>query len=208
MHTAIPLPVPCKRAPWNKGRLIGQKRPLKPKDVWAIRVRLQLQGAACGFAGTGRVSAIARPYFHSRRSQVKPTPKLKIIIPIKIHTTSGRRHSGGQIGSRRRTRHGIDHGQTSCITGRLSRSKPANTATTAPPPSSAHATSTLLSSELGRAAPQELGLFFGPQQDVGVVEAGLSHGRGPLAMWPGQTRLRLIPGRPRERWSRPRADAA
>src|SRR5712691_9574194 len=30
-------------APWNKGRLTGQKRPLKPKDVWAIRVRLQLQ---------------------------------------------------------------------------------------------------------------------------------------------------------------------
>ena len=44
MHTAIPLPVSCKRAPWNKGILIGQKRPLKPKDVWAIRVRLQLQG--------------------------------------------------------------------------------------------------------------------------------------------------------------------
>jgi hypothetical protein len=30
-------------APWNKGRLAGQKRPLKPKDVWAIRVRLQLE---------------------------------------------------------------------------------------------------------------------------------------------------------------------
>ena len=29
--------------PWNKGRLIGQKRPLKPKDVWAIRVRLQVE---------------------------------------------------------------------------------------------------------------------------------------------------------------------
>ena len=29
---------------WNKGRLIGQKRPLKPKDVWTIRVRLQLEG--------------------------------------------------------------------------------------------------------------------------------------------------------------------
>jgi hypothetical protein len=43
MRTAIPLPVPSNRAPWNKGRLIGQKRPLKPKDVWAIRVRLQLQ---------------------------------------------------------------------------------------------------------------------------------------------------------------------
>ena len=31
------------RARWNKGRLIGQKRPLKPKEVWAIRVRLQLE---------------------------------------------------------------------------------------------------------------------------------------------------------------------
>src|SRR5713226_8464417 len=32
--------------PWNKGRLTGQKRPPKPKDVWAIRVRLQLQRRA------------------------------------------------------------------------------------------------------------------------------------------------------------------
>jgi integrase len=31
------------RTPWNKGRLVDQKRPLKPKDVWAIRVRLQLE---------------------------------------------------------------------------------------------------------------------------------------------------------------------
>jgi hypothetical protein len=28
MHTAIPLPVPCKRAPWNKGRLIGLRVPV------------------------------------------------------------------------------------------------------------------------------------------------------------------------------------
>ena len=32
-----------KNAPWNKGRITGQKRPLKPKDVWAIRIRLQLK---------------------------------------------------------------------------------------------------------------------------------------------------------------------
>ena len=32
-----------KSALWNKGRLTSQKRPLKPKDVRAIRVRLQLQ---------------------------------------------------------------------------------------------------------------------------------------------------------------------
>ena len=28
--------------PWNKGKLVGQKVPLKLKDIWAIRVRLQL----------------------------------------------------------------------------------------------------------------------------------------------------------------------
>jgi site-specific recombinase XerC len=30
------------REPWNKGRIIGQKRPLLPKHVWSIRVRLEL----------------------------------------------------------------------------------------------------------------------------------------------------------------------
>jgi len=30
------------RVPWNKGRLTGQKPPLKLKEIWAIRVRLQL----------------------------------------------------------------------------------------------------------------------------------------------------------------------
>lgn len=28
--------------PWNKGRITGQKPPLKPREVWAIRVRLQI----------------------------------------------------------------------------------------------------------------------------------------------------------------------
>ena len=26
------------REPWNKGKLVGQKAPLRPKDIWAIRV--------------------------------------------------------------------------------------------------------------------------------------------------------------------------
>ena len=34
-----------KHEPWNKGRLIGQKKPLKPKEIWAIRIRLQMAGA-------------------------------------------------------------------------------------------------------------------------------------------------------------------
>jgi integrase len=28
--------------PWNKGRLVGQKLPLKLREIWAIRIRLQL----------------------------------------------------------------------------------------------------------------------------------------------------------------------
>jgi hypothetical protein len=32
------------RGPWNKGKLVGQKTPLKLKEIWAIRVRLQVFG--------------------------------------------------------------------------------------------------------------------------------------------------------------------
>jgi integrase len=28
--------------PWNKGKLVGQKSPLKLKDIWAVRIRLQI----------------------------------------------------------------------------------------------------------------------------------------------------------------------
>ena len=28
--------------PWNKGKLVGQKAPLRLKDIWAIRVRFQI----------------------------------------------------------------------------------------------------------------------------------------------------------------------
>jgi integrase len=39
MHTATNTQ---QSEPWNKGKLVGQKAPLKLKDIWAIRVRLQL----------------------------------------------------------------------------------------------------------------------------------------------------------------------
>jgi hypothetical protein len=32
--------------PWNKGKLVGQKAPFKLKEIWAIRVRLQLSNRA------------------------------------------------------------------------------------------------------------------------------------------------------------------
>jgi len=34
--------IKVEKRPWNKGKLIGQKSPLTPRQVWAIRVRLQL----------------------------------------------------------------------------------------------------------------------------------------------------------------------
>ncbi|MEP0941971.1 MAG: tyrosine-type recombinase/integrase [Rhizobiaceae bacterium] len=37
----LPAVIPPRRA-WNRGRIMGQKRPLQPKHVWAIRVRLEL----------------------------------------------------------------------------------------------------------------------------------------------------------------------
>jgi integrase len=37
-------PLPKKRTPWNKGKLIGARPPLRPKHVWSIRTRLLLEG--------------------------------------------------------------------------------------------------------------------------------------------------------------------
>jgi integrase len=43
MSTEIKTNSASLRAAWNKGRRVGQKRPLRPKEVWAIRVRLQIK---------------------------------------------------------------------------------------------------------------------------------------------------------------------
>jgi len=40
MDTAIKV-----RRPWNKGLIIGQKRPLLPRQVWSIRVRLEMSAS-------------------------------------------------------------------------------------------------------------------------------------------------------------------
>src|SRR3979409_1252401 len=34
------------RGPWNKGKVTGAKPPLRPKHVWAIRKKLQIEGRA------------------------------------------------------------------------------------------------------------------------------------------------------------------
>ena len=33
-----------KRTPWNKGKLIGARPPLRPKHIWSIRTRLLVEG--------------------------------------------------------------------------------------------------------------------------------------------------------------------
>jgi len=33
------------RVPWNKGKIVGQKAPLKLREIWVIRVRLQLRSS-------------------------------------------------------------------------------------------------------------------------------------------------------------------
>jgi integrase len=34
---------PARRPPWNKGKLVGAKPPLRPSHVWSIRTKLQMQ---------------------------------------------------------------------------------------------------------------------------------------------------------------------
>src|SRR4051794_11442365 len=40
-NSALPA---LKRIPWNKGKLTGAKPPLRPKHVWSIRTKLQVEG--------------------------------------------------------------------------------------------------------------------------------------------------------------------
>ena len=39
-------PVAHRRVPWNKGKLTEAKPPLRPKHVWSIRTKLQVEGRA------------------------------------------------------------------------------------------------------------------------------------------------------------------
>ncbi|PRX32795.1 hypothetical protein B0G75_10321 [Paraburkholderia sp. BL18I3N2] len=53
------------RIPWNKGKLTGQKLPLKLKEIWAIRIRLQLWArvrdlAMCNLAIDSKLRACDR----------------------------------------------------------------------------------------------------------------------------------------------------
>jgi site-specific recombinase XerC len=42
MEQLVALAQSGRGEPWNKGKLVGQKAPLRLKEIWAIRIRLQL----------------------------------------------------------------------------------------------------------------------------------------------------------------------
>ena len=44
VRNAGAAPVKPPRIPWNKGKLVGAKPPLRPSHVWSIRTKLQIEG--------------------------------------------------------------------------------------------------------------------------------------------------------------------
>ena len=46
MQDQVNASTALKRVPWNKGKLTGAKPPLRPKHVWSIRTKLQIEGRA------------------------------------------------------------------------------------------------------------------------------------------------------------------
>lgn len=43
MPDEVSLSTKARRTPWNKGKLIGAKPPLRPNQVWSIRTRLLIE---------------------------------------------------------------------------------------------------------------------------------------------------------------------
>lgn len=38
-----PVPQQAPFTPWNKGKLVGQRPPLRKQEIWSIRIRLELK---------------------------------------------------------------------------------------------------------------------------------------------------------------------
>lgn len=44
IYRSCPVESISRHVPWNKGKIIGAKPPLRPKYVWSIRTKLQVEG--------------------------------------------------------------------------------------------------------------------------------------------------------------------
>jgi hypothetical protein len=72
--------------PWNKGKLVGQKAPFKLKEIWAIRVRLQLSRRARDLA----LRSWYRQQAARLRSRQVEGPRH---LPRRPHRRAGHRHA-------------------------------------------------------------------------------------------------------------------
>ena len=70
------------RVPWNKGKLTGQKPPLKLKEIWAIRIRLQLAARtrAVQFEITEQTRASLQDWLNAR-----PADRGPYVFPSRVH---------------------------------------------------------------------------------------------------------------------------
>jgi hypothetical protein len=51
--------------PWNKGKIVGQKAPFELKDIWALRVRIQMEGRV-------RETCSVQPRHQQQASRLRP----------------------------------------------------------------------------------------------------------------------------------------
>lgn len=91
--------------PWNKGKLIGQKAPLKAKEVWAIRTHLEMRkrirdlalfnlGFDCKLRGCDLVSLRVRDTCHGDRVANRATVmQRKTQRPVQFEITQTTRDS-------------------------------------------------------------------------------------------------------------------
>lgn len=93
------------RASGNKGRIVGQKRPLLPRHVWSIRVRLEMAGNLCDLAlfntavdsklrGCDLVALRVRDVFAAGRVKERASMiQSKTGKPVRFETTETTRQS-------------------------------------------------------------------------------------------------------------------
>src|SRR5450755_5080679 len=93
------------REPWNKGKIVGQKAPFKLKDIWALRVRLQMEdrvrelalfnlGIDSKLRGCDLVSLKVRDICHSDPDGVsrrRPAAQDPAASSVRDHTGNSRR---------------------------------------------------------------------------------------------------------------------
>ena len=62
--------------PWNKGKIVGQKAPFKLKEIWALRVRLQMNNRVLPgpYGGDRPVSNLLPPLARGGTCQSRPFP--------------------------------------------------------------------------------------------------------------------------------------